>query len=311
MRLRPAFAASLIGAICLPAVVAAQAPPSREALRRDLAVALAQAGTSGQKIHAKPGDLILVENADRVRIVRRREAQLRAIHNGQQRWLVLLVDYASPGADPDGQVDASYRYEEVTGDWPLGERWDGRVVIDDYSIAGEGGLYGIGFSSPGGLVQVLGPPEGTTFRDPSAIAALSFRRMGRGGQAPSFDVAEQQELARLSAGSRAMAAVGLSLPHGGSQPVRVGGNIRTPVKLHDVRPVYPDEAMKARITGLVILEAIIGVDGTVTEARVLRSIPMLDAAAVDAVKQWRFEPTLLNGTPVPVIMTVTVNFALQ
>jgi len=63
----------------------------------------------------------------------------------------------------------------------------------------------------------------------------------------------------------------------------------------------------ARVQGIVIVEATIGVDGRVQDARVLRSIPLLDAAAVEAVKQWEYTPTLLNGVPVPVIMTVTVN----
>jgi periplasmic protein TonB len=58
----------------------------------------------------------------------------------------------------------------------------------------------------------------------------------------------------------------------------------------------------------VILEITIGPDGRVSDAKVLRSIPLLDAAALDAVRKWRYEPTLLNGAPVPVIMTVTVNF---
>ena len=93
--------------------------------------------------------------------------------------------------------------------------------------------------------------------------------------------------------------------------LRVGGAIRTPVKVKDVRPVYPPEAQAARVTGVVILEARIGEDGAVEDARVLRSIPMLDQAAVDAVMQWRFRPTLLNGKPTAVIMTVTVNFTMQ
>jgi protein TonB len=78
-----------------------------------------------------------------------------------------------------------------------------------------------------------------------------------------------------------------------------------------VNPVYPPIAQSARVQGVVIIEAIIGPDGRVTEAKVLRSIPLLDAAALDAVKQWVYTPTLLNGVPVPVIMTVTVNFTLQ
>jgi protein TonB len=94
-------------------------------------------------------------------------------------------------------------------------------------------------------------------------------------------------------------------------PVRVGGNIKPPTKTKDVRPTYPAIAQSARVQGVVIVEATIGPDGHVAEAKVLRSIPLLDAAALDAVKQWQFTPTLLNGTAVPVIMTVTVNFTLQ
>lgn len=94
-------------------------------------------------------------------------------------------------------------------------------------------------------------------------------------------------------------------------PVRVGGNIKQPTKTKDVKPVYPPIAQSARVQGVVIIEATIGPDGRVKEAKVLRSIPLLDQAALDAVKQWQFTPTLLNGVPVPVIMTVTVNFTLQ
>ena len=94
-------------------------------------------------------------------------------------------------------------------------------------------------------------------------------------------------------------------------PVRVGGNIKPPTKTRDVKPVYPAIAQSARVQGVVIIEATIGPDGKVKDAKVLRSIPLLDQAALDAVKQWEFTPTLLNGVPVPVIMTVTVNFTLQ
>jgi TonB family protein len=94
-------------------------------------------------------------------------------------------------------------------------------------------------------------------------------------------------------------------------PVRVGGNIRTPSKVRDVKPIYPPEAQLAGIAGIIIIEATIAVDGRVSDAKVLRSIPLLDQAALDAVRQWEYTPTYLNGVPVPVIMTVTVNFSLQ
>jgi TonB family protein len=97
----------------------------------------------------------------------------------------------------------------------------------------------------------------------------------------------------------------------GQVPVRVGGEIKVPTKLVNVPPIYPEEAKDARVQGVVIIEAVVDASGTVGQARVLRSIPMLDQAAVDAVKQWVFTPTLVNGAPAPVVMTVTVNFTLQ
>ena len=94
-------------------------------------------------------------------------------------------------------------------------------------------------------------------------------------------------------------------------PARVGGTIRAPQKIHHVAPVYPPIAQSARITGVVILEAVIAEDGSVGMLTVLRSVRFLDDAAIQAVRQWRFTPTLLNGQPVPVIMTVTVSFGLN
>jgi periplasmic protein TonB len=94
-------------------------------------------------------------------------------------------------------------------------------------------------------------------------------------------------------------------------PVRVGGQIAEPRRLRSVSPAYPEEAKRARVQGIVILEATIDPGGKVTEVRVLRSVPMLDDAAVSAVRQWEYTPTLLNDVPVPVIMTVTVNFRLN
>ena len=94
------------------------------------------------------------------------------------------------------------------------------------------------------------------------------------------------------------------------EPMRVGGQISEPRKLRHVPPVYPDLARQARVTGIVILDAEISPAGHVGEIKVLRSIPMLDEAAVAAIKQWVYAPTLLNGVPVPVIMTITLRFSL-
>lgn len=76
-------------------------------------------------------------------------------------------------------------------------------------------------------------------------------------------------------------------------------------------PVYPAAAQEARVQGIVVIEARVDESGNVSDTHVLRSIPLLDQAAIDAVKQWQYEPTLMNGAAVPVIVTVTVNFTLR
>jgi TonB family protein len=95
------------------------------------------------------------------------------------------------------------------------------------------------------------------------------------------------------------------------RPLRVGGNVRAPIKVKDVKPFYPADAQAAHVQGVVILEALLDDAGKVANARVLRSIPLLDDAALEAVSQWEFTPTELNGQAVGVIMTVTVNFTMM
>ena len=95
------------------------------------------------------------------------------------------------------------------------------------------------------------------------------------------------------------------------KPVVVGGNIQPPTRTRYVAPEYPSIALSVRKQGVVIIEAIIGTDGKVEQARVLRPMPLLEEAALAAVRSWEYTPTLLNGRPTPVIMTVTVNFTLK
>jgi len=94
------------------------------------------------------------------------------------------------------------------------------------------------------------------------------------------------------------------------QPIRLRSGMEPPRKTVNVLPQYPTIAQSARIEGVVILDAVIDATGRVTGVRVIRSIPLLDQAAIDAVRQWRFTPTTLNGEPVPILLTVTVQFKL-
>jgi TonB family protein len=125
--------------------------------------------------------------------------------------------------------------------------------------------------------------------------------------APVEPTATQATAADLEA-ARVLSAA-LSPPIERTGAIRVGGSIKEPKKIRDVKPAYPEMAMAAGVQGIVILEALIEQDGSVGDVRVLRSIALLDQAAVEAVRQWRFTPTLLNGQPVEVLMTVTVNFS--
>ena len=95
-------------------------------------------------------------------------------------------------------------------------------------------------------------------------------------------------------------------------PIRIGGEVVPPELKTKVQPVYPEIARKARVQGVVIVEAIIDKQGNVTDARVLRGLPMgVSEAATAAIQKWKYTPATLNGRPVSVYLTVTVTFTLQ
>jgi TonB family protein len=110
------------------------------------------------------------------------------------------------------------------------------------------------------------------------------------------------------AGKSAVGASGAGV--GGGRRIKVGGPVAPPLQLVRADPVYPEEARAAGIEGVVLLELVIGEDGTVIDIDVVRSIPELDQSAIDAASQWEYEPTLLNGEPVEVEIIVSIRFAL-
>jgi TonB family protein len=295
-------------------------------------------GTSpsqAQPIRAKDGDTILIEGDARIRIVRRRSAVIRTVHNLEKRTLIVLVDYASDAAPADGIVDMTYNFRQLSDGWPIEERWDGSATVEEYTSVGRPGYgYGYGFQLPQGLVQLLNSPDAAE-RNPEALAVLTYTTFGSGGgNRLAFDAAEQRAMnetfrdagvravvpsntgVSVSSGSGSTAssssgvAAGVRLQPGASSdaPVRVGGNVPPPRKIRDAAAVTPRAARDAGVFGTVILEITIDPEGAVRDARVLRSIPLLDAAALDAVRQWRYEPTMLNDRPVSVVVTVPITF---
>lgn len=133
---------------------------------------------------------------------------------------------------------------------------------------------------------------GSTF-GPPALGAI--------GLPDGVDVGELVSATRLS----------VAPPPPPPEPLRVGGKVREPEKIVDIPPIYPPLAVAARKEGVVIMEAVIDERGNVVRIKVLRSEPLLDDAAVSAVRRWRYTPTLLNNVPVPVLMTITVRFSLR
>lgn len=106
-----------------------------------------------------------------------------------------------------------------------------------------------------------------------------------------------------------LASVSLAQP---AEPHRVGGNVKRPEKISGPAPEYTAEAREARVSGVIVLEAIIDELGNVTDVKVLKGLPAgLDQAAISAVESWKFKPATLDGRPVPVYYTLTVNFALE
>jgi protein TonB len=178
----------------------------------------------------------------------------------------------------------------------------------------------------GGVVGGPAPPS-EAFVKAAADAVRQWLYEPPADAPISFDVTFQfspgAEARLLSHGGPAAIRVSPPLPPPAPPPggrssfaaaqgaVRIGGNIKPPAKVKNVPPEYPALAQTAGVQGVVIIEALISKEGRVEEAHVVRSIPLLDQAAVDAVTQWEFTPTMLNGQPVPVIMMLTVQFTLQ
>jgi protein TonB len=161
--------------------------------------------------------------------------------------------------------------------------------------------------------RVIEAPVATSLETPSSVDAFPTTP----DDAPSGGVAIGAEVAGATDGVTGGVAGGTgsgpaveAASAAAIRPLRAGEGIDRPRKIKHVKPVYPQPAMASQIGGSVIIEATIGVDGKVQDTRVVRSIAALDQAAIDAVRQWEFEPSRVNGVPVSVIMVVIVAFAL-
>lgn len=149
------------------------------------------------------------------------------------------------------------------------------------------------------------PPAGQAEHATTSVPDLleSAKQASEAGRVADAEAALRQALALLQAEHPQQAAAASS--------VEVGGSIREPKRLRYVPPVYPMAAYNAGIQGAVIILATIDRDGTVADAHVLQGVPELNDAALAAVRQWVYAPTLLDGVPVQVEMTLTVSFTTR
>jgi TonB family protein len=180
---------------------------------------------------------------------------------------------------------------------------------------------------PGDYALDVSIPGFRTFKDTITVAGRNIERTlelevgsleetitvtasrGSADPAPTADQVMRQELRRAEASLKQRA----TLEKCGSAPAGpMGGQIRQPLRLTNANPKYPDNLRAAGIGGVVKMEALIGMDGNVQDVRAVDSPhPDLEIAAIDAVRQWQFTPTLLNCVPIEVRMIVTTNFNSQ
>jgi len=279
---------------------------------------------TGRVIEAAAGDVVVVPRDAHVTVVTRSQVHARIVHVAARQTLLLMTDPALGFGAGEPEAKGFLRWQ-IQQPWPLEARWEGSATIDEYGPPNRGPS-SLAIHTDRGTI-LIGPLHAVNQVTLTPTPVAVVRSMSASSRATRgfFDDIEQAWLAggddALSgAGPRAGVRVQALGPlPGGVAPtppappagaVRVGGNIRAPVKVRSAEPVYPEIARKAGVQGVVIVELHIGADGDVSNARLLRSIPLLDQAALDAVRQWRYEPTLLNGAAVPVIMTATVNFSL-
>lgn len=290
----------------------------------------------GQRITASDGDTIVIEGDARVRIVRRWPAFVRLVADTERRFVVLIVEHLSAlGAAPTYRSDKSYTFGEITAEWPMATRWEGPALVDEHVDAAQGPhVRVLSLETSHGTI-LFGNRESLdegAFKAATATVSYMILGVGGGGKQP-FDQEESRQVAMAMqnaarraqgaapiAGGPGYTSAWMSMSSGpvDSRPpsasptpdgaVRVGSKIAPLRKIHHVDPVMPEQARAARMSGIVVLEITVGADGVVTNARVLRSIPLLDEAALDAVRQWRYEPLPANGQTKPVIMTTTVSF---
>ena len=197
----------------------------------------------------------------------------------------------TPRVHVGAEVQAPLKLKHVDPVYPEAARAEGRegVVTMDITIATDGSVTD---------VRVLNPTP--PFVEPALAAVKQWR------YTPTLLNGQPVEVLMT-----VTVKFALGSDPNQSQAVRAGGIVPEPKLIKHVAPVYPPDAMAAGKEGMVILDVTIGKDGSVVGAKVLRQFPMFEAAGLDAVRQWKYTPSTLNGEPVEVLIVVTIHFRLK
>jgi TonB family protein len=287
---------------------------------------------SGRQLEAGDGDTIVVDGDDRVSVVRRRQARVRVVADDTARTVLVIADWGTRrSAQPDGHVNRTWRFAGVDGRWPLDSRWEGDSVltVPEMPPMGPGPI--LSFETPAGVVAFVGGPPRAQGLD--AAVVLRYESASGGGRdGVTFDQAERDALSpdfMTSFSTMSFGSSGGGYVAGGSTGTTVsrespgsvarraapsgpGPILRAmPRILERVTPEWPPAARDAGVVGIVILQADVALDGSVRDVRVVRGVPMLNDAAIEAVRHWRFEPAGSDGRLDPVTVTVTVQFPPQ
>ena len=155
--------------------------------------------------------------------------------------------------------------------------------------------------------QPLEPPAGPEMvaSEPAVLVPAADAPLGPAPQAPAAAVANPP-----GATGAPLAGAGEGEAGSAAQPIAPYYE-EAPVPIEEVRPAYPQIAIDARVSGTVLLQVLVGVDGRVENVRVVRSIPLLDGAATDAARRWVFRPARVSGRPVRVWVALPVRFSLH
>lgn len=281
---------------------------------------------SGRQLQAADGDTVVVDGDDRVIVVRRRQAHVRVVADESARTVIVIADWGTrESAQPDGRVNRIWRFAGIDGRWPLESRWEADAVLMVPEMPPMPVGPSLSIETSAGVIAFFGGPPRAM---PDATVVLRYESMSGGGrEGATFDEAEREALSpnfTTSFSTMSFASAGGYAAGGGRTvetfeaavpsprrggPAAAGPVVRAmPRILERVPPQWPQEARDAGVVGMVIVQADVSADGTVRDARVLRGVPLLDAAALNAVRRWRFEPAGAEGRPDPVTVTVAVPF---